>query len=413
MTARGVTSTASPASATPAIYAGLDAGEAAGLEAIQERTGIRFRRPELLREAMTHASWNNERGQVSGPGHDNERLEYLGDAVLELVVGEYLFKRFPTYDEGQLTQLRASLVNTVSLAKLAEGLGLGDILLLGRGAAKTGARQLPSLLANSFEALMGAIFLDQGYRAVTRVFFGNVGDLADWSDENHKGRLQELAQERTGIPPAYRVVAAGGPGHRREYSADALVGGEVVGRGTGNTKQAAEQAAARAGVARLAARGKGAHRPAASSAAAGAARVAARGVAEEGPRVRRRVAEVAADRTAGRRRAPVAPPPALPSPSRRGLFGTLRAAAGALVSRAVPPTAAPPAATPRPTDATEASAPAAARRRGHRGGRGRGRQSADQSPAVKGGDPPRANRSGTTGGGRRPTGGAGGSGTPR
>src|SRR5258708_39575973 len=134
------------------------------MEAFQQRIGVRFRRIELLREAMTHASWNNERGRPSGPGYDNERLEYLGDAVLELVVGEYLFKRFPEYDEGQLTQLRAALVNTSTLARLAERLGLGDVLFVGKGAAKTGARQLPSLLANAFEAMIGAIFLHPGYR---------------------------------------------------------------------------------------------------------------------------------------------------------------------------------------------------------------------------------------------------------
>src|SRR5207248_562380 len=120
------------------------------LEDLQSRLGFRFRNVDFLVESMTHASWNNERGDLSGPGHDNERLEYLGDAVLELVVGEYLFRRFPDYDEGQLTQLRAALVNTVSLSRLAEKLGLGETLLLGRGAVKTGGRRLPSLLANAF-----------------------------------------------------------------------------------------------------------------------------------------------------------------------------------------------------------------------------------------------------------------------
>ena len=268
---------------------------------------MRFRRLELLREAMTHASWNNERGEPSGPGHDNERLEYLGDAVLELVVGEYLFRRFPSYDEGQLTQLRAALVNTVSLARLGERLGLGETLLLGKGAAKTGARKLPSLLANAFEAMTGAIFLDQGYRVATRVFIQNIGDLADWTDENHKGRLQEVSQERTGLPPVYRVSAEGGPGHNRSYAAEAVVGGAVVGKGRGPTKQAAQQAAARAALDSLA------KVPAnAAARAAGAARQAARDVATEPARVRRRVAEVAADRGAsagsGRDRRPAAAP---------------------------------------------------------------------------------------------------------
>jgi ribonuclease-3 len=348
--------------ATP--LAGLSPEEIAGFDALQERIGVRFRRLELLREAMTHASWNNERGEPSGPGHDNERLEYLGDAVLELIVGEYLFRRFPGYDEGQLTQLRAALVNTVSLARLGERLQLGDTLLLGKGAAKTGARKLPSLLANAFEAMTGAIFLDQGYRVATRVFIQNIGDLADWTDENHKGRLQEVSQERTGFPPVYRVTPETGPGNRRSYAAEAVVAGEVVGTGRGGTKQAAQQAAARAALDRLS------RIPAnAAARAAGAAREAARGAATETARVRRRVAEVAADRgaSAGSRRdrrpdAPAAGGPDAPKGPRRGLLAALRAAADAIVgNRRDEPDPEPP-----PPPARKRS------RRGHRGGRGRG-----------------------------------------
>ena len=200
---------------------------------------------------MTHASWNNEHGEPAGPGHDNERLEYLGDAVLELVVGEYLFRRFPTYDEGQLTQLRAALVNTTSLARLGERLELGETLLMGRGAVKTGARKLPSLLANAFEAMIGAIFLDQGYRAATKVFLQNIGDLAEWSDENFKGQLQQASQDRTGDTPHYRVVATGGPGHKREYTAEVLLG-ERVGGHRARTDQAGRRAGGRARRARQA-----------------------------------------------------------------------------------------------------------------------------------------------------------------
>jgi ribonuclease-3 len=339
--------------------AGLAAEEIAGFDALQQRIGVRFRRLELLREAMTHASWNNERGEPSGPGFDNERLEYLGDAVLELVVGEYLFRRFPGYDEGQLTQLRAALVNTVSLARLGERLNLGETLLLGKGAAKTGARKLPSLLANAFEAMTGAIFLDQGYRVATRVFVQNIGDLADWTDENHKGRLQEVSQERTGMPPNYRVSAESGPGHLRSYSAQAIVGGEVVGTGRGGTKQAAQQAAARAALDRLS------KVPAnAATRAAGAAREAAKGVAAEPARVRRRVAEVAADRGAseGSGRDRPAATDASKGP-RRGLLAALRAAAEVIVG------------TKRDEPEPEPEPPPAERkrtRRGHRGGRGRG-----------------------------------------
>jgi len=313
---------------------------------------------------MTHASWNNEHGEPAGPGHDNERLEYLGDAVLELVVGEYLFRRFPTYDEGQLTQLRAALVNTTSLARLGERLGLGETLLMGKGAVKTGARKLPSLLANAFEAMIGAIFLDQGYRAATRVFLQNIGDLAEWSDENFKGQLQQASQDRTGETPHYRVIATGGPGHKREYTAEVLLGDRVAGTGRGPTKQAAEQAAAHDALDKLNRIVPGA------AAAVGAARDAAKTVASEPARVRRRVAEVAADRGAtprrrrGRGGGRPADAPAKRADDtgrpRRSLLAALRHAAEALVGRQPAP----------PSPAPETPAPR--RRRGRRGGRGRG-----------------------------------------
>ena len=350
--------------------------EQKGLDDLAARLQINFRRPSLLREAMTHASWNNERGEPSGPGHDNERLEYLGDAVLELVVGEYLFRRFPGYDEGQLTQLRAALVNTMSLAKLAERLGLGDTLLLGKGAAKTGARLLPSLQANSFEAMIGAIFLDQGYRVATRVFLQSIGDLSEWSDENHKGRLQEAAQLRLGATPSYRVTAIGGPGHRREYRAEAVVAGKVLAEGRGSTKQAAEQAAARLAVEGLTAPEGG--RPAAP------ARAPRPAPSAEPARVRRRVAEVAADRRAASRPpvAPVAEAPPEP-PRQRGLLGAIRAAAQGLVKRRSEPVP-PPVAAP----AELVTTPAQRRNhRGHRGGRGRHRPSPGPGSQPSGSPP--------------------------
>jgi len=355
--------------AEPAQQSELAPEEQQGLDELSVRLQISFRRPALLREAMTHASWNNERGEPSGPGHDNERLEYLGDAVLELVVGEYLFRRFPGYDEGQLTQLRASLVNTMSLAKLAERLHLGEALLLGRGAAKTGARQLPSLLANCFEAMIGAIFLDQGYRVATRVFLQSIGDLSEWSDENHKGRLQEAAQLRLGATPAYRVTAIGGPGHRREYRAEAVVAGKVLGDGRGSTKQAAEQAAARLAMERLAA--PDGRRPAPTRVRRPAA------VSKEPARVRRRVAEVAADRRAAARPGPAVTAAAASSepPRSRGLLGALRAAAQVLVGHRAE-TAPPPARTPEPPPAPHRT------HRGHRGGRGRRRPSPPTESAA-------------------------------
>ena len=216
------------------------------LDQLQDRLGLVFKRRELLREAMTHTSWINERGDL---GRDNERLEYLGDAVLELVAGEYLFSRFPNYDEGQLTQMRSSLVSTVALARLGEQLQLGETLRLGRGATKSGARRLTSLHANAFEALVGAIFLDHGYRRAGRVFLSRIGDLSAWTDPNFKGRLQALAQERFGFPPQYRTTVAPGDPRSRQYLSQVSVEGQPqLGEGMGGTKQAAEQAAARAAI---------------------------------------------------------------------------------------------------------------------------------------------------------------------
>jgi len=194
---------------------------------------------------MTHTSWINERG---AEGRDNERLEYLGDAVLELVAAEYLFNRFPNYDEGQLTQMRSSLVSTVALAGIGEQLRLGEALRLGRGATKSGARRLVSLHANAFEALIGATFLDQGYRKAGKIFLSRIGDLSSWTDPNFKGRLQALAQERFGKPPLYQTLADGNARPRQYLSKVSVEAGPVLGEGRGGTKQAAEQGAARAAI---------------------------------------------------------------------------------------------------------------------------------------------------------------------
>jgi ribonuclease-3 len=215
------------------------------LQELEVRLDVKFKRREWLLEAMTHTSWINERG---AEGRDNERLEYLGDAVLELVAAEYLFNRFPNYDEGQLTQMRSSLVSTVALAGIGEQLRLGEALRLGRGATKSGARRLVSLHANAFEAIIGATFLDQGYRKAGKIFLSRIGDLSSWTDPNFKGRLQALAQERFGKPPLYRTLADGNSRPRQYLSQVSVEGGPVLGEGRGGTKQAAEQGAARAAI---------------------------------------------------------------------------------------------------------------------------------------------------------------------
>ena len=216
---------------------------AGSLDDLQQRIGIAFRDPSLLREALTHSSFANESPHVSP--RDNERLEYLGDAVLQLITAEYLFKLRPGAKEGEMTQIRSAMVNTNTLAALAEELGLGGYLYLGKGIARGGGRSLKSLLANAFEAVLGAIFLDGGYDAAYHYFLDRFRALPEpVQDENHKGRLQQVVQERFGQTPYYDSASARG-GRQREYTAVVYAGSEPLGTGHGITKQAAEQDAAR------------------------------------------------------------------------------------------------------------------------------------------------------------------------
>jgi ribonuclease-3 len=221
------------------------------LEDLQERIGIAFRDPDLLLEALTHSSFANENPQLSP--RDNERLEYLGDAVLQLISAEYLYKVRPDAEEGEMTQVRSAMVNTNTLASLSEELGLGNYLYLGKGIARGGGRNLRSLLANAFEALLGAIFLDAGYDAAFHYCLERFKTLPEAvQDENHKGRLQQVVQERFGVTPYYDAVGARGAGGRmREYTAVVYAGGDPLGTGHGRSKQAAEQSAAKDALAKL------------------------------------------------------------------------------------------------------------------------------------------------------------------
>jgi ribonuclease III len=193
---------------------------------------------------MTHSSFANESPNLSP--RDNERLEYLGDAVLQLITAEYLYKHHPGATEGELTQTRSAMVNTNTLAQLAEELDLGGYLYLGKGIAKGGGRSLKSLLANSFEALLGAIFLDAGYDAAYHYYLDRYRSLPSPArDENFKGRLQQVAQERFGETPFYDSEGAKVGAHR-EYTSVVFAGERPLGTGHGASKQEAEQDAARA-----------------------------------------------------------------------------------------------------------------------------------------------------------------------
>ena len=210
-------------------------------------------RPAIALEALRHGSWLGEHQGSAAGLRDNERLEILGDAVLGLLVLDLCCERFPAYTEGQLTRLRAALVRAESLVEIARGVGLGDLLLLGRGEERGRGRERPNLLADALEAAMGAVYQSLGHagaRALVERLFGPRVEqaLASVFARDFKTALQEKAQARHREAPTYRVVAAPGPEHARVFEVEASLAGQPIGRGTGRTKKEAEQAAAGEGL---------------------------------------------------------------------------------------------------------------------------------------------------------------------
>ena len=216
---------------------------------LEARLGYRFRDRGLLEHALTHKSKAHE--DPSGGVIDNESLEFLGDAVLGLVVSEALFRAFPLSSEGQKSKVKANLVSTASLAELADRLGLGDYMILGRGEEKTGGRRKQALLADTCEALIAAIYLDGGLEPsrqfLLREFAEALGDAGQpvYIGRDHKSRLQERLQEMGRPLPAYRIASEVGPDHRKLFHVEVVVGDEVIARGAGRTKKDAEQEGAR------------------------------------------------------------------------------------------------------------------------------------------------------------------------
>ena len=217
------------------------------VEAIEKRLGVSFNDPALLRLALVHSSYLNE-----NPGEfpeSNERLEFLGDALLGLVVADEVYRRYPTRPEGGLTALRSALVRGETLARIAESLGLGESLLMGRGEDAGGGRERQSNLAAAFEAMVGAVFQDQGYDAAHALVLGVMAAELDalTGDDvpaNPKSALQELVQGRGEAPPSYRVARESGKDHARRFDVEVLVSGKVMGRGSGGRRSQAEQEAA-------------------------------------------------------------------------------------------------------------------------------------------------------------------------
>ena len=218
-------------------------------EALQQAIGYRFRDRGLLEHAMTHTSRANE--DASGGVADNESMEFLGDALLGFVIADMLFRDFPAFDEGEKSKTKAALVSTATLARQAERLGLGDHLLLGRGEEKTGGRRKQALLADGYEALLAAIYLDGGVehaRAfIVREFGGLIDDVrrGGVSKQDYKSTLQELLQSRELPLPEYRLVGTLGPDHSKRFEIEVVVRGERLASATGPSKKEAEQEAAR------------------------------------------------------------------------------------------------------------------------------------------------------------------------
>jgi ribonuclease-3 len=218
-------------------------------EALERALQYRFRDRGLLEQALTHTSRANE--DISGGVADNESLEFLGDALLGFIVADVLFREFPEYDEGEKSKSKAVLVSTATLARQAERLQLGSHLLLGRGEEKTGGRRKQALLADGYEAIIAAIYLDGGIdqaRAfIAREFAALLADVRDRgaSGQDYKSALQELLQGRELPLPDYRLVGTIGPDHQKQFQVEVVVNGETLGQATGPSKKEAEQEAAR------------------------------------------------------------------------------------------------------------------------------------------------------------------------
>lgn len=222
------------------------------MEAVEQALGVRFRDAALLRLSLTHSSYANEHPQDAPAS--NERLEYLGDAFLGVAVARKLYQDHPEMSEGELTDARAAVVRGETLSRRAEELGLGDHLLLGQGEEQSGGRAKPSNLACALEAVVGAIYLDQGHEAaeafVLRVFQPQIdGVAASQQRQDPKSRLQEAAQARGLGAPSYKLLSETGPGHERTFTVEVVVANEALARGSGRRKVDAEREAAVAALA--------------------------------------------------------------------------------------------------------------------------------------------------------------------
>ncbi len=211
------------------------------IEVLEKTLGYKFKDEKLIIEALTHKSYKQP--------YDNERLEFLGDAVLDLIVGEYLFFKFPNSDEGKLSKIRASLVNENGFDKLARSINLGDFIYLSNAEENNGGREKASLLSNAFEAIMGAIYLESGLDAVKKIAIEliekNHKEISlDSLFRDFKTTLQELTQARFGETPEYKVIASRGPDHKKEFEVAVIIENKEYARAIGKSKKIAQQEAA-------------------------------------------------------------------------------------------------------------------------------------------------------------------------
>jgi len=209
------------------------------LKNLEKNLKINFNNKELLQQALTHKSYAHIYGT-----EDNERLEFLGDSVLNLVISEYLYGRYPSYDEGKLTRMKSNLVNRKYLFLWAKKLSLGDYLLISGEEEAAGGRRKPSILSNALEALIGAIYQDQNWEKAREFVLGHISVLKGTRKPDYKSRLQELVQRRYKVLPDYRVKTESGPAHKKFFEVEVKVKNRVFGRGAGWSKKAAQQEAA-------------------------------------------------------------------------------------------------------------------------------------------------------------------------
>ncbi len=218
----------------------------ARLKKLEDKIKINFKDQNLLKNAFIHRSYLNENKNYKG--QSNERLEFLGDSVLSIIVSRYLYLQLPTSSEGELTQLRASLVRTETLAKIARSLELGNYLFLSKGEEDSGGRENNSILANTFEALIGAIYLDKGYEEAERFIEINIlknwRQLAKTAVSDNKSQLQEILQRKYRVSPTYKLLSSWGPDHARQFRIGVYMDNKLFGRGEGKNKQQAAQNAA-------------------------------------------------------------------------------------------------------------------------------------------------------------------------